>query len=96
MWRDVAAVAPPDSLERTLDHYVHRGRLPFHEDETVTRDSWAAAMLGLGVIPRNIDPQVRNVPLGDAVAAMERLALEIDDAVASVPAYGNYLKRITG
>jgi tryptophan 7-halogenase len=86
---------PPDSLARTLDQYEHRGRMPFHEEESLSRDSWTAALLGLGVIPRHTDPQALAVALDQAVPAMQKLAGEIDQAVASVPSYADYLARIT-
>lgn len=95
LWKAFAGIALPDSLERTLDQYEHRGRLPFHEEETVSRDSWAAALLGLGVVPRNLDPQALNLPLGEVTAAMERLVREIETAVATVPEYSDFLARIS-
>ena len=94
-WGSAAKAEPPDSLARTLDQYEHRGRLPFHEEESISRDSWAAALIGLGVRPRHVDPQALNVPLEEAAAAMDRLVQDIDQAVAGVPAYGDYLGRIT-
>ena len=94
-WGSAAKAEPPDSLARTLDQYEHRGRLPFHEEERISRDSWAAALIGLGVRPRHVDPQALNVPLEEAVAAMDRLVQEIGQAVAGVPAYGDYFGRIT-
>jgi len=95
VWRDLADVEPPDSLARTLDQYQHRGRMPFHEEESVTRDSWTAALLGMGVVPRNADPQADAVSLDQALPAMQRLVGEIDQAVASLPSYPEYLSRMT-
>jgi tryptophan 7-halogenase len=95
-WPEFAAAEAPDSLAHTLDHYEHRGRMPFHDDEIITRDSWTAALLSLGVIPRNVDPQALAVPLAEVIPAMERLAAEIDGTAASLPTYGAYLARMTG
>lgn len=95
LWRELADREPPDSLARTLDQFGHRGRMPFHEEEIITRDSWTAALLGLGTIPRNVDPQARSVPLDKALAAMDRLAREIDVMVAKLPSYGEQLQRIS-
>ena len=96
LWRDLADVEPPDSLARTLDQYQHRGRMPFHEEESVSRDSWTAALLGMGLVPRNSDPQAGSVPLEQALPAMERLVAEINQAVAGLPAYPEYLSRMIG
>jgi tryptophan halogenase len=84
----------PDSLARTLDQFRYRGRLPFHEDESVTRDSWTAALLGNSVSPKHVDPQALAVPLDRAVPAMDELAAAIDQTVAGLPSYGDYLRRI--
>jgi len=94
VWRELASVEPPDSLAETLDHYEHRGRLPYHEEEIVSRDSWTAALLGLGVVPRHDDPQSISVPLEQSVPAMQRLADEIRDIVAGLPSYGAYLAHV--
>ena len=96
VWGEFSRIEPPDSLARTLDQFEERGRMPFHEEETITRDSWTAALLGLGVVPTHVDPQARVLPLNEVVAAMDRLAREIDEAVTSVPSYADYLSRLTG
>lgn len=91
VWADFSGCEPPDSLARTLDQYVHRARLPFHEEESVSRDSWTAALLGMGVIPAHADPQALGVPLDKAVPAMRRLAHEIQETVSRLPGYAEYL-----
>lgn len=96
VWAAFADREPPDSLARTLDQFGYRGRLPFHEEETVSRDSWTAALIGLGVLPAHADPQSEAIPLDKAVPAMRQLAREIDHAVASVPPYRDYLARMIG
>lgn len=93
-WRHLAASELPDSLAATLDQFEYRGRIPFHEEEIVTRDSWTAALLGLGVVPRNVDPRAAAVPVAQVIPAMQRLASEIDQVAASAPPYADYLDRM--
>lgn len=93
-WRQAAEGAVPDSLARTLDQYESRGRMPFHEDETVTRESWTAALLGIGVLPRGSDPMAAGVPFDESASAMERLALQLDELADRAPAYDDYLARM--
>lgn len=95
VWADFATRDPPDSLAHTIDQFEYRGRLPFHEDEIVTRDSWTAALIGMGVLPTHADPQSEVVPLEKAVPAMRQLARGIDEAVARAPRYSDYLARMT-
>ena len=94
IWPELASTEAPDSLAETLDQYEHRGRLPYHEEEIVSRDSWTAALLGLGVSPRHDDPQSLAVPLEQTVPAMQRLTNEIRDIVAGLPSYGDYLAQL--
>ena len=61
----------------------------------MTRDSWTAVLLALGVVPDNLDPASGLIPFEQAISAMERLAQEIDRTVAELPAYVDYLAGIT-
>ena len=92
-WKSFSGRELPDSLARTLDQYVYRLRLPFHEEETVTRDSWTAALIGIGMTPAHQDPQAAGVPLETIVPPMRQLAVEIEQAVAALPSYANYLSK---
>jgi len=84
----------PESLNRRMDQYRHRGRVPFQEDEVLNREDWSAALIGLGIIPRNVDPAAVGVPLGRAIEAMEKIAVELDTTVKGLPAYVDYLARM--
>lgn len=64
-WKNAASIKPPSSLEHTLALFRERGRLPYYQEETFTRDSWLTVLLGQGVRPRRIDP------LADLVSAQE-------------------------
>jgi len=64
-WREARSITPPPSLERTLSLFRERGRLPYYQEETFTRDSWLTVLLGLGVRPQRIDP------LADLVSTQE-------------------------
>lgn len=94
LWAQLGEIVPPDSLARTLEQYEYRGRLPFHEEESVTRYSWAAALIGMGIVPAKVDPQAAGVPLDRAFSAMRQLAREIDEVVQRLPNYGDYLARM--
>ena len=91
MWRAVASAAPPDSLAHTLRQFEERGRLPFYEEETFTRDGWAAVMIGQGIRPRRIDPLADAVPLADAHAAMHGVTDAIAAALPHAPTHAAWL-----
>ena len=79
-WRRMRDTPPPDSLAHTLRLFCERGRLPFYEDETFTRDSWLAVLLGQGLIPRRTDPLIESVP----AAQIERTMAALRDGIARI------------
>lgn len=82
-WQPRAAL--PESLARTLRLFAERGRLPFFEEETFTRDSWLAILLGQGLIPRRIDPLIGATPAHQSDAAMAGYRAAIARALPQFP-----------
>lgn len=74
LWRGAAAMTPPPSLAHSLSLFAERGRLPYYEEETFTRDSWLAVLLGQGFRPRRLDPMADLVPSPEAKRAMAAIA----------------------
>jgi tryptophan halogenase len=93
-WRAAAAAQPPASLAHTLALFRERGRLPVYEEETFSRDSWLAVLLGQGVMPRRVDPLTGSLPAGDARAAMARMREAIAAAVAAAPSHATHLSNL--
>jgi tryptophan halogenase len=90
-WRGLARRPLPDSLADTLHHFLKRGRLPFHEEETFTRDSWLAALFGLGLAPRYPDPAGQPQISAESLAAVRRFAERVQAETAGAPRYEEYL-----
>ena len=90
MWQAVAQATPPPGLAHTLAQFAERGRLPFYEEETFTRDSWAAILLGEGFMPRRVDPLVHFTPPDEARRAMSRMTDAIAAAIPHVPAHAQW------
>lgn len=93
-WREVAAVEPPASLAHTLALFHERGRLPIYEEETFSRDSWAAVLLGQGVIPRRVDPLIETVTPDQSEGEMARMRQAIDAIVPSLPTQTEHLRTL--
>ena len=91
-WREAAAVTLPDSLEHTLTLFKERGRLPFHEEETFTRDSWLSVLLGQGVMPRRTDPLTETIPAEEAAQRMDLMRQTLDEMVGQIPPHAAYLQ----
>lgn len=93
-WQSAAAAEPPPSLAHTLGLFRERGRLPFHEEETFSRDSWAAVLIGQGALPRRVDPLID--PVGPQISnrAMTELRAAIAGIVPNLPTQADYLRRL--
>ena len=62
-WRAAAATPASPELSRDMALFRERGRLAIHDEDSFERDEWLASFLGLGVIPRRIDPPAVELPL---------------------------------
>ena len=94
LWRRMREIAPPPGLKHTLDLFRERGRLPFYEEETFSRDSWLAVLLGQGVIPAHIDPLIDVVPPAESERAMAAMRDHIARQVPALPTQAQFLDNI--
>jgi tryptophan halogenase len=88
------SVPLPPSLDHTLGQFRERGRLPFYEEETFSRDSWLAVLLGQSVTPSRVDPLTDALAPSETEVAMEQLRGTIAAFVEGLPKYPNYLQRL--
>lgn len=93
-WRRVRDTAPPPSLAHTLNLFSARGRLPFYEDDTFTRDSWLAVLLGQGIIPRRTDPLIGAVPSALSEREMAAMRDGISRLVPTLPTQADFLRNL--
>jgi len=93
-WDAMRETRLPDSLRHTLDVFCERGRLPYYEEETFSRDSWLAVLLGQDVYPRRIDPLADLVPEEAALRGMSQLRDMIATAVTKLPTHESYLRNL--
>jgi tryptophan 7-halogenase len=93
-WKDAAAMEPPTSLEHTLVLFAERGRLPYYEEETFSRDSWAAVLLGQGFEPRRTDPLASSLPLDRLRLELARYSEFVRGFVGAQPMYVDYMSNL--
>jgi tryptophan halogenase len=93
-WKDASTRPLPASLEHSLTQFRERGRLPFFEEETFARDSWAAVLIGQGVYPRRTDPLLDEVSPGESLLAMQQLKEAISAVAARAPSHSSYLRNL--
>ena len=94
-WQDAASAQPPASLAHTLSLFRERGRLPIYEEETFSRDSWLAVLLGQGIIPERTDPLIETVPPDQADQAMAKMRETIAATVPTLPTHAAYLRNLS-
>ena len=93
-WREASARALPSSLEHTLQQFLERGRLPFYEEETFSRDSWLAILLGQGALPRRTDPLIDVTPAAESDRTMAQMRDMIGAVVQTLPTHADYLRKL--
>ena len=91
-WAPLAGREPPETLALTLEQWERRGRLPFFEEETFDKESWAAVLFGLGIMPRHVDPVAEGVALEQGAAAIAGHAERLAALPARLPSYADYLE----
>jgi len=94
LWRRMRETAPPASLAHTLRLFKERGRLPFYEEETFSRDSWLAVLLGQGVLPVHIDPLIDVVPPSESERALATMRDAIARQLPALPTQAQFLASI--
>jgi tryptophan halogenase len=96
LWDRCREAAVPETLQRKLDVFTARGRVPLYDDETFQEQDWESLFIGHGLMPQSYDPRVDAIPeqehiaqvqarLNDIVGLVEAMA-PVDDFIAGVNA----------
>jgi tryptophan halogenase len=93
-WNGLDRRPLPESLQRTVEQFQARGRIPFFEEETFDRQAWVAALIGLGILPRQSNAMTGGVPAADAERGMRELAERLAALPDRLPPYSAYLARL--
>ena len=94
-WRDVRAVAMPETLRRKIDLFADKGRVFRYSDELFELPSWVAVMLGQNIVPRGHDPLADSLPAAQTLAALSQLRTAYRNAALAMPAHADFLARAT-
>jgi tryptophan halogenase len=86
------ATPPPESLERFLDLFRHRGRVAPQEDEMFEEAWWACACIGLGVRPAHFAVLAEQMSEADLLAQLAKIARVMRTAVEKLPPHRAYLQ----
>ncbi|MFN7128428.1 MAG: tryptophan halogenase family protein [Brevundimonas sp.] len=91
LWRQVRAMAIPDSLTQKIDLFRSRGRVFRYEDELFQETSWVAVLMGQGVSPARCDPLTETVAQDQVRHRLNEIRLAIRHAVEQMPAHESYI-----
>lgn len=81
-------------LPEPLQQFESRGRFVEQDEDGFDRETWLAALLGLGILPRAIEPLAAAVPESAAATGLQRFAESLAGLQARLPPFGEYLARI--
>ena len=95
-WKEASTIAPPQSLAHTLALFAERGRIPYYEEETFSRDSWVAVLLGQGFEPRQTEPLADMLSLEEIQGELDRHSDFIRGFVGAQPMYLDYMASLSG
>ena len=91
LWDACRDTAPPETLQRKLDIFAARGRLPLYDDETFQEQSWESLFLGHGLMPQSYDPRVDALPEQDHIARIQARLNDIAGLVEAMPPVDDFI-----
>jgi tryptophan halogenase len=91
LWDGCRDAALPATLQRKLDVFSARGRVPLYDDETFQEPGWESLFIGHGVMPQSYDPRVDAVPEQEHIAQMQLRLKDIVRLVEAMPMVGDFI-----
>ena len=92
-WRHCAAMPVPETLAARIELFRAHAMAHQDQDDLFRIDSWAAVMLGQGVVPEDHHRLAEVMAAADLARALGDVRTSIDQAVATLPAHGDFLAR---
>jgi tryptophan 7-halogenase len=91
LWDRCRDAAIPETLQRKLDAFAARGRVPLYDDETFQEQGWETLFIGHGLMPQSYDPRVDAVPEQDHIARVQRRLQDIVSLVEAMPSVDDFI-----
>jgi tryptophan halogenase len=93
-WDATRRPSPRGELERKIDLYRSRGRLPLLDGDLLDEAEWAVLFDGHGLVPSRTDALAEAIPLDRLKAQLARMRQIMIQAIAPLPLHGDYLRRL--
>jgi tryptophan halogenase len=91
LWRQIAEMHIPPSLEAKIARFRHRAHIPSYRDGLFGPPSWQAVFIGQGILPGGNDRLADVLPAGLLESRLESLASKIEEGVAGTPSHEEYV-----
>jgi len=93
MWAACREMEIPDSLRHKLEVWEACGYVALSGEESYQEPSWAAILLGNGLIPQRSSPLADSVPLDAVRSGMAARRSEVARTAEAMPSHGAYLRK---
>jgi tryptophan halogenase len=93
LWDYVRNMALPDSLQHKIELWRAMGRVPMVTEESYGEPSWAAIFLGNGIVPRQWDARIDQLPLARLAAGLRARREAVARAADALPLHRAYIDR---
>jgi tryptophan halogenase len=94
LWDHCREAAVPETLQRKLDVFTARGRVPLNDDETFQEQDWESLFVGHGLMPQSYDPRVDAIPEQEHIAQVQARMNDIAGLVQAMPSVDDFIAEI--
>lgn len=91
-WRYCAAMPIPDTLQHQIELFRETGRIVIFDPEGFSVPSHVSILMGLGVVPKKIDPLIDLMDLGQLQEHFSRVRRTIGRAVGAMPEHARFFE----
>lgn len=91
LWDRCRDAEVPPTLQRKLDLFAARGRVPLYDDETFQEPGWEQLFIGHGLMPQSYDPRVDGMPEPQQIGKVQDRMTNIVELVGAMPAVDEFL-----
>jgi tryptophan 7-halogenase len=92
-WNHVRTMEVPDSLAEKMDLWHHSGRVAKYTQGLFLEPSWVAVYVGQNIVPEHWDQRADAYDSAALGGAMDRLRVQIAQAVEAMPEHGDFIRR---
>jgi len=90
-WDRCRSAPVPETLQRKLDVFAARGRIPLYDDETFQEQGWESLFIGHGLMPQSHDPRVDAIPEQEHIARVQARMNDIAGLVQFMPSVDDFI-----